>query len=117
MGRRLPGAHCAPRGLTYPSGLETCPDDRGYQLVHPFHPGAQVLYKHVTNLDSMSPSDGIMVLDLGPQQSRARVGSGRPLLSTCCPDAHWALTPLPSAGVAGELGFSSSVRDLVVTMD
>lgn len=53
----------------------------------------QVLYKHVTNLDSMSPSDGIMVLDTGPQQSRARVGSGRPLLSTCCPDAHWALIP------------------------
>ena len=67
--------------------------------MHPFHPGDQVLYKHVTNLDSVSPSDGVVVLDLGPQQSRARVGSGQPLLSTCYPDAHWALTPLPSQQV------------------
>ena len=64
--------------------------------MHPLHPSAQVLHKHVTNLDGVSPGDGVMVLDLDPRRNRTRVGSGRPLLSTCCPDTHWALTPLPS---------------------
>lgn len=74
-------------------------DDRGHQLVHPLHPGAQVLHKHVTHIWDMSSGDGIMVLDLGPRQSKARVGSGQPLLSTCCPDVRWALTAFPSQKV------------------
>ena len=64
--------------------------------MHPLHPSAQMLHKHVTHIWNMSSSDGIMVLDLGPHRNRTRVGSGWPLLSICCPDAHWALTPLPS---------------------
>ena len=67
--------------------------------MHPLHPGAQVLHKHVTNLASVSPGDGVVVLDLGPRRSRTGVGSGQPLLSTCCPDTHRALTPLPSQQV------------------
>ena len=98
-GRRLPWPTVPPGASLTRVGWRPVLDDRGHQLVHPFHPGAQVLYKHVTNLDSVSPSDGVVVLDLGPQQSRARVGSGQPLLSTCYPDAHWALTPLPSQQV------------------
>ena len=64
--------------------------------MHPLHPSAQVLHKHVTHIWDMSPSDGIVVLDLGPRKSRTRVGSGQRLLSTCCPHTHWSLTPLPS---------------------
>ena len=64
--------------------------------MHPLHPGAQVLHKHVTHLWDMSSGDGVVVLDLGPHRSRTRVGSGQPLLSTCCPDAHRGLTLLPS---------------------
>ena len=67
--------------------------------MHPLHPGAQVLHKHVTHIWDMSSGDGIMVLDLDPHRSRTRVGSGQPLLSTCCPDTHRALTPLPSQQV------------------
>ena len=46
--------------------------------MHRLHPGAQVLHKHVTNLAGVSPSDGIVVLDLGPRRSRTGVGSGQP---------------------------------------
>ena len=67
--------------------------------MHPLHPGAQVLHKHVTNLEGVCPGDGVVVLDLGPRRSRTRVGSGWPLLSTCSPHTHWALTPLPSQQV------------------
>lgn len=47
-------------------------------------------YKHVTNLDSMSPSDGIMVLDLGPPSRAEQEWSGRlcsaPVLMPTGPD-------------------------------
>ena len=81
--------------------------------MHPLHPGAQVLYKHVINLEGVSPGDGVVVLDLGPRRSRTRVRSGRPLLSTRCPHTHWALTPLPSQQLLLEkLGFLICKVDL-----
>lgn len=65
-----------------------------------------VLHKHVTHSWNMSSGNSIVVLDLGTCQGRARVGSGWPLLSTCCPYLHWALTSLPQQVVLEGGGFS-----------
>lgn len=51
--------------------------DGGHQPEHGLHPCAQVLHKHVPDLDGLRPGDAIVVLHL-PSHQRGETGSACP---------------------------------------
>ena len=61
--------------------------DGGHQHLHPLHPSAQVLHKHVINLEGVSPGDGVVVLGLGPR------GAGQEWAQAGLCSARAVLTP------------------------